>query len=287
MRLNHNMNSLNCFNRYKKNIKQNSIAMNKITTGMQINSAKDNPNKIGQSEQMRIQLKSLKSAQRSVQDATSMLQSADGALGEANSILARMKELAVQASNDINNVIDRQAMQDEMKQLQNNLFDLANNTEFNGVKLIGEKEIINNNYPLHLTTVVGAEVDEISNIPIFNISPEVLKAEDGTKLSEIDIFTSSETATKAIKVIDEAILTVSNIRTKYGAMSNRFDSTYDSLEEIYNSVTKAESNIRDADIAKEIIEVSRTELLTNASIGLIAQANQIPLDSLRILERTR
>ena len=287
MRLNHNMNSLNCFNRYKKNIKQNSIAMNKITTGMQINSAKDNPNKIGQSEQMRIQLKSLKSAQRSVQDATSMLQSADGALGEANSILARMKELAVQASNDINNVMDRQAMQDEMKQLQNNLFDLANNTEFNGVKLIGEKEIINNNYPLHLTTVVGAEVVEISNIPIFNISPEVLKAEDGTKLSEIDIFTSSETATKAIKVIDEAILTVSNIRTKYGAMSNRFDSTYDSLEEIYNSVTKAESNIRDADIAKEIIEVSRTELLTNASIGLIAQANQIPLDSLRILERTR
>ena len=287
MRLNHNMNSLNCFNRYKKNIKQNSIAMNKISTGMQINSAKDNPNKIGQSEQMRIQLKSLKSAQRSVQDATSMLQSADGALGEANSILARMKELAVQASNDTNNVIDRQAMQDEMKQLQDNLFDLANNTEFNGVKLIGEKEIINNNYPLHLTTVVGAEVDEISNIPIFNISPEVLKAEDGTKLSEIDIFTSSETATKAIKVIDEAILTVSNIRTKYGAISNRFDSTYDSLEEIYNSVTKAESNIRDADIAKEIIEVSRTELLTNASIGLIAQANQIPLDSLRILERTR
>lgn len=287
MRLNHNMNSLNCFNRYKKNIKQNSIAMNKISTGMQINSAKDNPNKIGQSEQMRIQLKSLKSAQRSVQDATSMLQSADGALGEANSILARMKELAVQASNDTNNVIDRQAMQDEMKQLQDNLFDLANNTEFNGVKLIGEKEIINNNYPLHLTTVVGAEVDEISNIPIFNISPEVLKAEDGMKLSEIDIFTSSETATKAIKVIDEAILTVSNIRTKYGAMSNRFDSTYDSLEEIYNSVTKAESNIRDADIAKEIIEVSRTELLTNASIGLIAQANQIPLDSLRILERTR
>ena len=287
MRLNHNMNSLNCFNRYKKNIKQNSIAMNKISTGMQINSAKDNPNKIGQSEQMRIQLKSLKSAQRSVQDATSMLQSADGALGEANSILARMKEPAVQASNDTNNVIDRQAMQDEMKQLQDNLFDLANNTEFNGVKLIGEKEIINNNYPLHLTTVVGAEVDEISNIPIFNISPEVLKAEDGTKLSEIDIFTSSETATKAIKVIDEAILTVSNIRTKYGAMSNRFDSTYDSLEEIYNSVTKAESNIRDADIAKEIIEVSRTELLTNASIGLIAQANQIPLDSLRILERTR
>ena len=142
MRLNHNMNSLNCFNRYKKNIKQNSIAMNKISTGMQINSAKDNPNKIGQSEQMRIQLKSLKSAQRSVQDATSMLQSADGALGEANSILARMKELAVQASNDINNVMDRQAMQDEMKQLQNNLFDLANNTEFNGVKLIGEKEII-------------------------------------------------------------------------------------------------------------------------------------------------
>lgn len=287
MRLNHNMNSLNCFNRYKKNIKQNSIAMNKISTGMQINSAKDNPNKIGQSEQMRIQLKSLKSAQRSVQDATSMLQSADGALGEANSILARMKELAIQASNDTNNVIDRQAMQDEMKQLQGNLFDLANNTEFNGVKLIGEKEIINNNYPLHLTTVVGAEVDEISNIPIFNISPEVLKAEDGTKLSEIDIFTSSETATKAIKVIDEAILTVSNIRTKYGAISNRFDSTYDSLEEIYNSVTKAESNIRDADIAKEIIEVSRTELLTNASIGLIAQANQIPLDSLRILERTR
>lgn len=287
MRLNHNMNSLNCFNRYKKNIKQNSIAMNKISTGMQINSAKDNPNKIGQSEQMRIQLKSLKSAQRSVQDATSMLQSADGALGEANSILARMKELAVQASNDTNNVIDRQAMQDEMKQLQDNLFDLANNTEFNGVKLIGEKQIINNNYPLHVSTVVGAEVGEISNIPMFNISPEVLKAEDGTKLSEIDIFTSSETATKAIKVIDEAILTVSNIRTKYGAISNRFDSTYDSLEEIYNSVTKAESNIRDADIAKEIIEVSRTELLTNASIGLIAQANQIPLDSLRILERTR
>ena len=286
MRLNHNMNSLSTYNVYKKNLKVNESVMEKISTGLKINAAKDNPNKIGQSEQMRIQIKSLNSAQRSTQDAVSMLQTADGALEEASAVLCRMKELAVSAADGTKTNLDRNVIQMEYDQLSQNLFQISKNTEFNGVKMLGEPLVSNNDFPIHRTTVTGAMVGEEAYIPMYNISPDVLKDSNGAKLSELKFDTASNSS-KNIKSIDDYIEIVSSVRMKYGAMSNRFQTTTDNIDENNIILQKAESSIRDADIGVEVAELARTNILNDTSLALIAQTNQLPLDALKILERTR
>ena len=141
MRLNHNMSSLSIYNGYKKNLINNKSAIERLSTGIKINSAKDNPNKIGQSEQMRIQIKSLQAVQRNLQDGTSMLQTADGALQEVNNTLARIKELSVSAANGSKSESEKEIIQNEIEEMKKNIDDLANNTEFNGVKLLCDERI--------------------------------------------------------------------------------------------------------------------------------------------------
>ncbi|MEG0367086.1 MAG: flagellin [Coprobacillus sp.] len=121
MRLNQNMNSLSIYNSYRKNLTANSSALDKLSSGTKINSAKDNPNKIGQSETMRMQLRSLQAAQRNLQDGSSMLQTADSALQEVNNSLTRMKELAVSAADGTKSVDDRKIIQTEIDQLKSNI----------------------------------------------------------------------------------------------------------------------------------------------------------------------
>lgn len=286
MRLNHNMNSLSTYNVYKKNIAENASAMERISSGEKINAAKDNPNKIGQSEQMRIQIKSLQASQRNLQDAASMIQTADGALQEANNTLSRMRELAVSAADDTKSTADKATIQEEINQLKKNLDDLAYNTEFNGVKMIGSSDVKNNEYPVYKNIVIGIMVDEQSRIPLFNISPRSLKDKENNFLENIDVTTSGG-ASSAIKTLDDCIYTVSNIRGKYGAIANRFESTAENSVARGVLLEKADSSLRDADIAYEMMEVSRTQLLNDTSLALIAQSNRIPLDALRVLERVR
>ena len=286
MRLNHNMNALSTYKAYTKNIKENAEAMGRVSSGLKINSAKDNPNKIAQSEQMRIQIKSLIASQRNLQDASSMLQTADGGLQEASNTLNRMRELAVSASDGTKSDNDRAIIQTEIKSLKDNLGYLANNTEFNGFKMIGNPQVKNNNYPIYANTAIGIMVGEQARIPLFNVSPGSLKDKDNNILENIDL-SSTSGASRAIKTIDDSIDIVSSIRAQYGALMNRFENTVVNQEAIGIKLESAESSLRDADIAVEMLEVSRTQLLNNTSLALIAQSNNIPLDALRTLERVR
>ena len=286
MRLNHNMNALSTYNVYKKNIKENAEAMGRVSSGLKINSAKDNPNKIAQSEQMRIQIKSLIASQRNLQDASSMLQTADGGLQEASNSLNRMRELAVSAADSTKSDSDRAVIQTEIEALKDSLDNLANNTEFNGFKMIGNPQVKNNNYPIYENTAIGIMVGEQARIPLFNISAGSLKDKNNNILENIDISTV-DGASKSIKTIDDSIDIISGIRGQYGALMNRFESTAANQEAIGLKVENAESSLRDADIAVEMLEVSRTQLLNNTSLALIAQSNNIPLDALRTLERVR
>lgn len=284
MRLSHNMNSLSIYNVYNKNLKANAASIDKISSGQKINSAKDNPNKIGQSEQMRIQLKSLQSAQRNLQDGTSMLQAADGALQETSNILIRIKELTVRAGDGINSEEDRKIIQKEINQMNDTIKSFADNTEFNGVKLLGNQDVINNNYPIYKSIVIGSMVGEQANIPMFNISPSALKDKDGNTLESIDIV-DPQNSDKAIGLVDNAIKIVSSIRSKYGAMSNVLESTATSMDENYNVIQKVDSNIRDTNVATEMAEFARSQILIDSSLALIAQSNNFPKDALRVLER--
>lgn len=286
MRLSHNMNSLRLNNTYQKNLKDNMSAIGKISSGVKINSAKDNPNKIAQSEQMRIQIKSLQSAQRNLQDGQSMLQTADGALGEANSILARMKELAVSAANGTKSQEDRAVIQLEINAMKEAINSLSKDTEFNGVKLIGNENISSNDYPSYMDTVIGAMVGEKVRIPAYNISSSFLHDKDGNTLRDIDVIDLGKVG-EAINVIDASIDAISNIRSKYGALSNRFESSADNLAQNTLTVEKADSSLRDTDIALEMAELSRTQILNQTGIALIAQSNNFPQDALKVLERIR
>lgn len=284
MRLNHNMNSLSLFNKYKKNLVNNERAIDRISSGTKINSAKDNPNKIGQSEGMRIQIKSLEAAQRNLQDGASMVQAADGALQEVNNTLARMRELAVSAADDGKSAADKNVIQIEIDQMKKNINDLANNTEFNGVKLIGDLNVAENEFPVQNEVMAGAMAGDIMKIPAFNVSSGMLGDKEGNKLQDINV-TTKEGAGKAISIIDAASQTIVGIRSRYGAIQNKFESSSDRLASNGNTVEKAYSSLKDADIAAEMAELARTQILNQTGIALIAQSNKFPQDALSALKR--
>lgn len=286
MRLNHNISSLSIYNGYKKNLINNKSAIERLSTGIKINSAKDNPNKIGQSEQMRIQIKSLQAVQRNLQDGVSMLQTADGALQEVNNTLARIKELSVSAANGTKSESEKEIIQNEIEEMKKNIDDLANNTEFNGVKLLCDERVPNNKYPMYKNIVVGGMQGEQSRIPSFNIRTEILKDEKGNTLKDIDIRTQKG-VNSALEVIDESIETVSNIRSRYGAMQNRLETTAENIGSNEQAFERAVSNLIDSDIALEMAELARTQILNDSSLALISQSNNLPKDALRILERVR
>lgn len=286
MRLNHNISSLSIYNGYKKNLINNKSAIERLSTGIKINSAKDNPNKIGQSEQMRIQIKSLQAVQRNLQDGVSMLQTADGALQEVNNTLDRIKELSVSAANGTNSESEKEIIQNEIEEMKKSIDDLANNTEFNGVKLLCDERVPNNKYPMYKNIVVGGMQGEQSRIPSFNIRTEILKDEKGNTLKDIDIRTQKG-VNSALEVIDESIETVSNIRSRYGAMQNRLETTAENIGSNEQAFERAVSNLIDSDIALEMAELARTQILNDSSLALISQSNNLPKDALRILERVR
>ena len=286
MRLNHNMQSLSVFRNYKNHISKNSSALEKISTGSKINSSKDNPVKLGQSESLRMQIRGLQSAQRNVQDGVSMLQTADTALDTVGQVILRMKELTVQAGNDTNTEEDRKTIQKEIDQLKSYIDQTASNTEFNGNKLLGAEGVTNNDYPNYKYMQCGAMSEEEIRIPMFNISTLSLKDDNGNVLKDIDV-TRSDNIDKALNVIDNSLKTVNNCRSKYGSIQQRMESTADNINQNFSSLEKAESNVRDADLALEMAEFSRTSILKDTATALLQQTNNFPKDMLSILQNMR
>ena len=196
MRININMKSLGIYSGYKKNIAANSAAMEKISSGKKINSAKDNPLKIEQSENFRMQIRSLEMANKNLQDSTSMIQVADTAMGTISEALIRMKELTVQAANEVTNEADRKLIQDEIDVLRSHIDDTAKNTEFNGNKLLVNGNVTDNSKPDYVEMQIGSNVGDSIGIPFFNVSSETLG------IDKLDVVND---ATKALNSIDEAL----------------------------------------------------------------------------------
>jgi len=286
MRLRQNMDSLNVYQNYKKNLNVQSGVLNRISTGQKINSAKDNPNKIGQSEQFRMQIRGLQAAEKNLQDGVSMMQATDGALETLSVSLVRIKELTVQAGNGTNNEGDLKVIQLEIDQLKQQIDYTAKNSSFNGVNLIGNNIVSDNNNPEYKTSMIGANVSDEIKIPMFNIYSDNLRDKDGNSLGGIDV-TKPENINKNLSAIDAAIVNVNSIRSKYGAIQNRMESTYNNVGDNVMSLESADSSIRDADIGIEMAEYARTSILHEASTALLAQTNKFPSEILSILERVK
>ncbi|MPM00736.1 Flagellin [bioreactor metagenome] len=285
MRLNQNMESLNVYRNYKKNLTVQAATLNKISTGSKINSAKDNPNKLGVSEGLRMQIRSLQMAEKNIQDGVSMIQATDGTLSTVNETLARIKELTVQ-SGGVQNASDLEIIQEEINQLKEHIDDTVNSFSFNGVKLLNSENVTNNNFPKYLNHVVGANVKDEVNIPIFNVTTEMLIDSQGNSLKNMDV-TNRGSLNNNLNIIDSAISTLSSVRSKYGAIQNRLETSAENLSGSSLNLETAESRIRDTDIAFEMAEYAKTSILHESSIALMQQTNKFPQDVLRILENLK
>lgn len=284
MRLSHNMFSANIFNNYKKHLTNNSSAVNNISSGLKLNSAKDNPNKITQSQMLKIQVLSNAAAKRNIEDTNSMIQTFDGAMQEMNDSLCRVKELTVQAGGGTLTSKDREVIQKEIDQLTNHLDYMAKNTEFNGVKLINEdKATIKDGA---VTSMIGSLQDELTVLPKFNLTAEGLGFKDNTGKKLLDV-TNEDNIGNSLDTIDTAIQSVSSARSKFGAIQLRLEGTGDAISENSMSLEKSQSNIADADIAFEMLKFSESQILIQSSISLIAQSNNFPQDALNVLKNIR
>ena len=278
MRININMKSLGIYSGYKKNIIANAAAMEKISSGKKINSAKDNPLKIEQSENFRMQIRSLEMANKNLQDSTSMIQVADTAMGTISEALIRMKELTVQAANEVTNEADRKLIQDEIDVLRSHIDDTAKNTEFNGNKLLVNGNVTDNSKPDYVEMQIGANVGDSIGIPFFNVSSETLG------IDKLDVVND---ATKALNSIDEALKDVNGCRAKYGAVQNRLENSIEITSSSSYIYEKSSSDINDADIALEMAEIARTSILMESATAMMAQSNNFPKDMLNILANLR
>ncbi|WP_302632558.1 flagellin [uncultured Clostridium sp.] len=278
MRININMKSLGIYSGYKKNIIANSAAMEKISSGKKINSAKDNPLKIEQSENFRMQIRSLEMANKNLQDSTSMIQVADTAMGTISEALIRMKELTVQAANEVTNEADRKLIRDEIDVLRSHIDDTAKNTEFNGNKLLVNGNVTDNSKPDYVEMQIGSNVGDSIGIPFFNVSIETLG------IDKLDVVND---ATKALNSIDEALKDVNGCRAKYGAVQNRLENSIEITSSSSYIYEKSSSDINDADIALEMAEIARTSILMESATAMMAQSNNFPKDMLNILANLR
>lgn len=274
MIINHNIAALNAHRQLGANQGATQNSLEKLSSGLGINKAGDDAAGLAISEKMRGQIKGLEMASKNAQDGISLIQTAEGALNETHSILQRMRELAVQSSNDTNTTSDRAELQKEVDQLVSEIDRIAENTEFNTKNLLDGSLSGSGNA---LTFHVGANSGQ-------NVKLEVSSmAASGLGVSGISISGQSG-ANTAISTIQSAIDTVSAERSKLGAMQNRLDHTINNLGTSAENLTAAESRIRDVDMAKEMMNFTKNNILSQAAQSMLAQANQQPQGVLQLLQ---
>lgn len=278
MRISKNIASLNIYKAYSQNLTKQSSSLERISSGIKINSSKEDPNAIAQSERFRMQIRGLQMGARNTQDGVSMLQTAEGGLEGITSSLQRVRELLVQAGGTTTPE-DKEIIQMEINQMLDGEDDVANNTEFNGVKLLAEGK---NDGTVFIEMVTGTNVGEKIDIPRYDLTTDGLKLKDGDKV-KVDV----DDIGGSLKLVDDALDTIISARSKFGALENRFESTYNATIEISDKMQSAESSIRDTDIAEEMMEYSKYNILIEAGNAMMAQSNKLPQDALRILENVR
>ncbi|WP_042195538.1 flagellin Hag [Paenibacillus camerounensis] len=299
MIINHNIAALNTHRQLAVNTANTNKSIEKLSSGLRINRAGDDAAGLAISEKMRGQIRGLDMAAKNSQDGISLIQTAEGALNETHSILQRMRELAVQSSNDTNTDTDRASLQKEVDELAKEITRIANTTEFNTKKLLdgsaknGTGVTTGGATAANLTFHIGANAGQNIELEINAMDAASLGvagtggasasgATAATATSGISI-SSQASANAAITKINTAIETVSTERAKLGAYQNRLEHTINNLNTSSENLTAAESRIRDVDMAKEMMEQTKNNILAQAAQAMLAQANQQPQGVLQLL----
>ena len=262
LRINNNVEAFNAHRQLVATSDRASKSMERLSSGYRINRAADDAAGLAISEKLRGQIRGLSQAQRNAQDGVSLVQTAEGSLNEVHSMLQRVRELAVQYSNGTLSTSDKAAITAEAAQLASEIERIGTTTNFNGIKLLDGS-----------ASTVSFQVGANDNDQI-TVTTESL----GGKVGSIDV-----SQTSAISAIDAAIQNVSTLRSTFGAVQNRLEHTLNNISTYQENLTASESRIRDVDMASEMVEFSKDQILQQAGTSMLAQANQAPQGVLSLL----
>ena len=352
MKLSHNIAALDIYNAYSNVLKKQSVASARISSGLKVSNSEDDPGAMAQSERINMQIKSLQSAGRNLQDGISMMQTTEGGLDEISSDTQRIRQLLVQGGDDTLTSSDKASIQNEIGQLVEGIQSIAQGTTFNGVNLLNDSNVKDNSTPGNLKAFTGINPGDQTVIPTYNFTNAGTKiytdssksqyfvlglsqidlnhndvtGSDGTKsasiqglnLNGLTLYNSSDssvvkdaggnavvmsanaaanaitsslssdqTSFGAINVLDKVNSFVISARSKYGALENTFENTFNNNNEISDKMESADSSIEDADIAQEMMNYTSDSVLAQAGTAMIAQANKFPQEILSILQNVK
>ncbi|MCA8922019.1 MAG: flagellin FliC [Planctomycetes bacterium] len=243
----------------------------RLSSGLRIVRAGDDAAGLGISERMRARTRSLEQANRNTQDGISLVQTAEGALNETSNMLIRMRELAVQSANGTNSASDQDNIQTEFAALQAEVTRVANVTEFNGTALNNAAATIS--IQVGAGTTAGTDTIDIDTVD---------STAAGLGIDALDVGSAGD-PNAAITALDTAIDTVTTTRASFGAAQNRLESSMRNTSVQVENLVAAESRIRDVDVASETAKMTRNQILQQAGVSILAQANQSPQAALSLL----
>lgn len=250
-----------------------SSSFAKLSSGMRINTAADDAAGLAISERMKTQIRSYVVAERNANDAISMVQTADGALGEVGGILGRMRELAVQSANGSMSSADRGYLDTEFKQLQAEITRIQGAAKFNERSLLGTTAST-------IVFQIGLDNASFDQLAItFGGFALTTLLSTTTKVSG----TTASSALGSLTTIDAALQTISTQRAKYGASMNRLQVTTDAIQTMRVNLSASNSRIRDVDVAEETSRLASNQVIAQAGISVLSQANQLPQMAMRLL----
>ncbi|WP_454085648.1 flagellin N-terminal helical domain-containing protein [Georgenia sp. Marseille-Q6866] len=286
-----NVSAMNAYRNLSQTQNDLGSSLEKLSSGFRINRAADDAAGLAISEGLRSQIGGLNVAVRNAQDGISVVQTAEGALNETHSILQRMRDLSVQASNT--GALSDTAkgnIKAEMDELAEGLNDIADQTQFNGTKLLDSSYAGTFQVGANVGETITVTIDQgmsaaslnVGSLDVTNastVSVQVGTAADGTTAVNMDM----NGAEHAVHLIDQAIDTVSQVRSDLGAKQNRLDHTINNLQVSVENLTASESRIRDTDMANEMVSYTSSNILQQAGTSMLAQANQLPQGVLSLL----
>lgn len=271
MRIYHNTASLNILKQYNRVLLKQRDSLENISSGVKIKSPKDNPNKLANGEKINMRLRGTQMAGKNMQDGISLLQTAEGTLGEITESLQRIKELVVRSGAGTLSEEDKGTINNEIKSLTEGIYSMADSSDFNGVKILSQ------NPTSDVLMASGSEAFEFIEIPVNNIGT-------GGNLN-LDGLYKDETVDEKLEKVDKAISDIIGIRSSYGALESRFEGTYERLQSTEETLTSSFSSLMDADIAEEMINYSKYDILAQAANAMMVQTNKMPSEILSILKR--
>jgi len=267
----HNLRAMNSNRQLGLTTASQAKSTEKLSSGYRVNRAADDAAGLAISEKMRRQVKGLTQASRNAQDGISAVQTAEGALNEVHDMLQRMNVLANQAANDTNMTADRNYIQKEMNALVSEIDRVKSTTTFN------EQSLLNGSFT-NKNLQVGSESGQSIKISIADMSASKLGVAQANV--QVDSFANANTAISNIK---KALESVSNQRADLGALQNRLEHTINNLDNVVENTTAAESQIRDTDMATEMVAYSNNNILAQAGTSMLAQSNQANQSVLSLL----